>query len=90
MGRRTVSLDDGSLRVRYFGKFQCGIVVFYYFFGGFAVFGPSLRPLILSPAEYSSPVAIWLGSISRNVSIRDVSNLPKFHAFIIKVSNFGR
>ena len=44
MDRRTVSLDDGSLRFRYFGKFQCGIAVFYYFLCGFAVFGPSLRP----------------------------------------------
>ena len=44
MGRRTVSLDDGCLRFRYFGKFQCGIAVFYYFLCGFAVFGPSLRP----------------------------------------------
>ena len=44
MGRRTVGLDDGSLRFRYFAKFQCGIAVFYYFLGGFAVFGPSLRP----------------------------------------------
>ena len=44
MGRRTVSLDDGSLRFRYFGKFQCGIAVFYHFLCGFAVFGPSLRP----------------------------------------------
>ena len=29
--RRTVSLDDGSLRFRYFVKFQCGIAVFIIF-----------------------------------------------------------
>jgi len=44
MDRRTVSLGDGSLRFRYFGKFQCGIAIFYYFLCNFAVFGPSLRP----------------------------------------------
>ena len=38
MGRRTVSLDDGSMRFRYFGKFQCGIAVFYYFLCGFRTF----------------------------------------------------
>ena len=51
MDRRTVSLDDGSLRFRYFGKFQCGIAVFYYLLCGFVVFGPSLRPPLITAAR---------------------------------------
>ena len=36
--------------------------------------------------RFSGPL-IWLGSISRNVSLRVGCNLAKFHAFIIKVNN---
>ena len=33
---------------------------------------------------------ILAGSISKNKGLRDGSNLAKFHAFNIKVNNFGR
>ena len=68
MGRRTVSLDDGSLRFRYFGKFQCGIAVFYYFLRGFAVFGPSLR----SPQTIHFPIeSCGLGRLAVKLHLCD-------------------
>ena len=33
---------------------------------------------------------IWIGPISKNVSLRVTSVVTKFHAFIINLNNFGR
>ena len=33
---------------------------------------------------------IWIGPISKNVSLRVISVVTKFHAFIINLNNFGR
>ena len=33
---------------------------------------------------------IWIGPISENVSLRVISVVAKFHAFIISLNNFGR
>ena len=33
---------------------------------------------------------IWIGTISENVSLRVISVVAKFHAFIISLNNFGR
>ena len=33
---------------------------------------------------------IWIGPLSENVSLRVISVVAKFHAFIISLNNFGR
>ena len=33
---------------------------------------------------------IWIGHVSENVSLRVISAVAKFHAFIINLNNFGR
>ena len=33
---------------------------------------------------------IWIGPLSENVSLRVISVVAKFHAFIINLKNFGQ
>ena len=88
MGRRTVSLDDGSLRFRYFGKFQCGIAVFYYFLCSFAVFGPSLRPPSFTDVLYTfscykfRQVCVWTSNEEHYLWRRTFSNLRSIFVWL--------